>query len=166
VRIAGVTLADGTPIYYSSDLLPAVRPDSLTAQAIDEERQASYNASLITGVSLGLSAAGLAGTLLTILSSGRGSTPVAPLVLFVSVTVGSLTTATVGGLLFASQASIQRERALYTFDQSLRARLNLCGDGTVPGDCAEMPSHPFGPERPEIVATPTTSALRSAQQME
>ena len=149
IQFAGISLADSTPVFYSEDLLSAVRPDSLTAQSVGAERQLRSSAALIAGLSLLISGVGTVGTIFTAVSSPRGTLQVLPFVTFLSISVGGLTTATVGGVIFASQANVQRERAFYTFDQSLREQLNLCGDDSLPGDCADLPSNPRGSERPE-----------------
>jgi len=139
-----ISLADGSQVIYPEDLAPTVDANSVTVQAGMQSASARRTA---TGLSLG----GLGGMLLAtgLLIPGIGnaightdyntdtSTPGDGTLLYASIGVFVASTVLyfIGQFAFGSTASRERLRAFSTYDNSLRERLGLCGDGNAMGDC-------------------------------
>ena len=137
-------LADGTQVAYPEDLNPTVDANSTTAQAALRSQSARSTGSW-------LMAGGLVGSLLgaglmvpgilnavgtTDYATGR-SEPGDNTLLFTSIGIFSagLVAYFIGQIGFLSPAASERVRAFSTYDNSLRERLGLCGDGMQMGDC-------------------------------
>ncbi len=141
-NLTHITLADQTQIQLAEDLLPAVFSNSVTGQAVKDERSSRGSAQLIAGTSLVVGAIGVIGAIVTGLNPSSSSRMVGPpFIAFVCLGVGGFGTATIGGVYFHMDAVAHRRRALLSFDESLRQRLNLSPANAHPQEPTESPEN-------------------------
>ncbi|MDB4930250.1 MAG: hypothetical protein JWM10_2734 [Myxococcaceae bacterium] len=138
-----IMFANGTQVAYPEDLVPLVDANSVTAVAANQSAEARTTGRwLQAGGGLGM----LLGSLLLIpaIPAATGTTDRFTGVsdgdsTLLYTSIGLLTVGMVvyfvGQLGFLSTAGSERVRAFSTYDNSLRERLGLCGDGSQMGDC-------------------------------
>jgi hypothetical protein len=133
----GLTLANGTNVFFPEDLLPLAGANSPTAVAARDHESANNTADILmwSGVGASVLGMGLFGWgMFSGFGGGRGlNTPL--LITGSVVSLGGAITILVGSG-FRGHAARQREAAYQLYDQSLRQNLGLCGDGSQIGDCA------------------------------
>lgn len=126
-----IMLANGTQVAYPDDLVPLVDANSVTAVAANQSASAR-------GVGRGLVGGGIGGMLLgTVLLIPAFTSDDGNALLYGSIGLftAGLVVYLIGQIGFLSSSASERVRAFMTYDNSLRERLGLCGDGTQMGDC-------------------------------
>lgn len=129
-----IALGNGETIYATEDILPAISPSSLSAVAIRRQQEQRTYFWLFESVGLGFYCDGVPR-----LFSGPTSGSAGPTTEYFTSTILPLVISVgfVGlALVFERNSTHERHRALIYYNDSLRERLGLCGDGTQLEDCA------------------------------
>ena len=126
-RWIALVLGNGEEVYEPDDLLPAVLPNSRTANAIRNYRKAVRGSSLAWGLGIPLSilvpAALGVGGVAAAGSSGQGT-----LVLLgtsAALFLGGMISTTVVGFFMMNKAYFNRRRVLFHYDKDLQKRLKI-----------------------------------------
>ncbi len=163
--LAGIRLNDGQVVQDIDDMRPAIGRGTATWLAMERAREIQ---SIRTGVNIGAIVAMIGGVFLgTYGLTTRPSVNVPLAVVGYSLVMAGSITISFDQVIFGRTAAQERERALIMYNESLRATIGLCGDGTQPGDCAGLvpPVQPaIQPMAPAIapVSTGEPIAITSA----
>ncbi len=165
-----IVLGDGRRVYHALDLSPAVAETSATAEAGRRSQAAARSANIWYGVALGVVCASAAMLAVSAADDTPGPGPLS--------TIGLLTFGGGIGLTWVAishsrVAHDERVSAFATYDRDLRARLELCVEGTrlvpcpaglpavapVPSDAPPVPPAPPAPQPvPASAPSPPSSS--------
>ncbi len=156
-EFAYIRLQNGMCVEDPEDLRPAVAPHSVTSHALDNIRTLSVVNTIVTASGGTMAAIG-AGLLINAFTSASREATSA--IIGASLLVAATFTAIFERTTIRSRISSEREYALLTYNDSLRERVGLCGDGTTLGDCANASTVPDAGIH-SVDASPSTDASTS-----
>lgn len=128
VELGSVELANGARVSSPRDLLPAVKPDSPTADAVRAHESARlWQLGSLMVIPAGVACGALiaCGSPFTLVLGGRSDAVVGGMMLGAGIGMGSLLVPLVPAGISGFAAERERERAFETYDGSLRDRLAI-----------------------------------------
>lgn len=145
-----VILANGQTIHHAEDMLPVVDADSATAEAA--RRHAYHRKRESIGYTLGTIGlfVALGSVVIPIVEHIDEERSGTPDVWWPGIIGGGVVFLVGSGVAYynGSRSRDAKIAAFATYDESLRARLDICVDGTRLVDCGAMPPPPPGGEAP------------------
>jgi hypothetical protein len=162
-----LVLGNGRRVYHPEDLAPLVAEDSATAESGRLSAEALTRAKVWNWTGWGLFGGGLTLSFASLLDSGDpGGDDFGPngtlLAVGSAACIGGLAAMGVASFKYAPVAHDERVSAFATYDKDLRARLDICVEGTRIVSCADAPPavapRPVPPPPPPASVAPAQTA--------